>query len=587
MKRIASTLLCLCCFVIGRAQRSDSFSIRGVLPWHNFLSGPSAWNLDNYRQYLDSCAKAGINFIGFHNYTGGGERYAMYVEPMIRFQYRGLTPAACFDNSLTSRWAYLPMKVKDFAFGTSAAFKLPKGAEAFGADCSILSRNTEEQYKASQQLMQQVLKMAHERKMKFAMGFEFGVLPPEFFSLQDGQSGFYWPGEANMIPNPAHPLSIQLLYAAIDDILATYQGIDHIWLWLNEHSFMGADIHRALQDSAFRKLYDNNVHLFNEAGADEKTKFIGVWSLQYMRLAKDYLARKAPQVQLMLGGWGGGNQLPLLLGGLNRGLPKDIIFSCLNPDLGKTPQPAFLAVIAKDRPVIAMPWLEGDHQLWHYQPRVQLMRDHVQLAASQGAKGVIAIHWRTKETSFNFKTFTRFANDPGSQSDLATLYSGFLAACCGPLAAKELTAQFVEMDTLAYKRGSLSPEYYAYTPQWGRLDPADRSRVAKLIESIEMLLKKEKTPAFKKELEWFRDTFRFELLLDETGRCIEPAFNLRTSYLRSGAYEPAALQEARRQFEKAPVERLFKTFAARVQSRGELGQLSALNQKLWSEYVSL
>lgn len=590
MKRICSTLLWMYCFVFSvRAQQSDSFSIRGVLPWHNFLSGPSAWNAEHYRQYLDTCAKAGINFIGFHNYTGGGERYAMYVEPMIRIQYRGLTPAACFDNSLTSRWAYLPMKVKDFAFGTSTAFKLPEGAEAFGADCSILSRNTGEHYAASQQLMQQVLQMAHERKMKFAMGFEFGVLPPEFFSIQDGQSGFYWPGEANMIPNPAHPLSIELLYAAIDDILETYKEIDYIWLWLNEHSFMGADIHRALQDTAFRKLYNENLHLFNEAGADEKTKFVGVWSLQYMRLAKDYLARKAPQVKLMLGGWGGGNQLPLILGGLNRGLPKDIVFSCLNPDLGKSPQPAFLAEIAKDRPVIAMPWLEGDHQLWHYQPRVQLMRDHVKLAATQGAKGVIAIHWRTKETNFNFRTFTQFANNPGASLDLQELYSGYLKEYCGPLAAKELTAHFVEIDTLAYQRGSLSPEYYAYTPQWGRLSAADCGRMQQLIERIDFVLKREKNPSFRQQLEWFRNTFHFELLLDETGRCIEPAYNLRASCLRSGGQLPeiTALQKARQQFDKAPVEQLFKTFAARLQSRGELGELSSLNQKLWNEYLSL
>lgn len=590
MKLFYSSLFWFCCSVISvKAQRTDSFSIRGVLPWHNFLSGPSAWNLEDYRQYLDTCAKAGINFIGFHNYTGGGERYASYVEPMIKMRYRGLLPAACFDNSLTARWGYLPMKVKDFAFGTGNAFKLPDGAAAFGADCSILSKNTASHYAASQQLMVRVMAMAHERKMQFAMGFEFGVLPPEFFSLQDGQSGFYWPGEANMIPNPAHPLAIQLLYAAIDDILETYKGIDWIWLWLNEHSFMGVDPARALQDTAFRKLYNEQVHLFTEAGADEKTKFIGVWSLQYMRLAKEYLQQKAPGVKLMLGGWGGGNQLPLLLSGLNKGLPKDILFSCLNPDLGKSVQPAFLADIAKDRPVIAIPWLEGDHQLWHYQPRVQLMRDHVQLAAEQGMQGVIAIHWRTKETAFNFRSFAGFANKPGVNVDLHTLYFNYLNEYCGPLAAKELTALFVQMDTLAWQRGSLSPEYYAYTPQWGRLDATDRARLQLLTEKTSAVLKKERTLSFRKNLEWFRNTFQFELLLDETGRCMEPAYKLRYAWLRSGGSVPdaAALREARSQFELAPAEQLFKTFAAKIQSRGELGELSSLNQKLWSEYLSL
>lgn len=588
MKHYFSCCLLLLLVLAGvHAQNSKPFTIRGVLPWHNFLSGPSAWNLDDYRQYLDTCEKQGINFIGFHNYTGGGERYATYVEPMIRMQYRNLLPAASFDHSLTARWGYYPMKVKDFAFGTSSAFELPAGAEAFGADGAVLSKNTEEHYRSAQALMQQVLKMAHARKMKFAMGFEFGVLPPEFFSLQDGQTGFYWPGESNMIPNPAHPLSIQLLYTSIDDILKTYQGVDYIWLWLNEHSFMGVDPARALKDTAFLNIYKQYAPFFTEAAQDEKAKFIGVWSMQYMQLAREYLRKKAPGVQLMLGGWGGGNQLPLILQGLSRGLPKDIIFSCLNPDLGKTAQPIFLAEIARQRPVIAVPWLEGDHQLWHYQPRVQLMRDHVSLAGTQQLEGVIAIHWRTKETAFNLKTFAAFARNTNEQASLPELYFKFLHESCGSHAAQELTPLFVELDTVAYHRGSLSPEYYAYTPQWGRLDAADRARLQKLTEKLELILKKEKHPAFTRQLSWFRNTFLFELLLDETGRCIEPAWLLHNKFLQSGMIDPAALQAALELLKKAPIKELFTTYASKIQSRGELGELSAINQKLWSEYLML
>lgn len=590
MKRICICLFFLFCFLLkGKTQQTGSFHIRGVLPWHNFLSGPSAWNLEDYRKYLDTCAKAGINFIGFHNYTGGGERYATYVEPMIKMKYNGLVPAASFDNSSTARWGYYPMKLRDFAFGTAGAFKLPEEAQAFGADCSIQSRTNEEHYLNAQSLMKNVLQLAHERRMQFAMGFEFGVLPPEFFSLQDGSSGFYWPGEANMIPDPTHPVSIQLFYSAIDNILQTYKGIDWIWLWLNEHSFMGVDPQRALQSTAFRAIYDQHVHLFSAAGADEKTKFIGVWSLQYLQLAKEYLQRKAPKVKLMLGGWGGGNQLPMILTGLNKGLSKDIAFSCLNPDLGKSAQPAFLAEIAKDRPVIAVPWLEGDHQLWHYQPRVQLMKEHVQLASEQKLDGVIAIHWRTKETDLNFRSFTQFAGNAADRSSLPELYHRYLSERCGPLAAKELTPLFVEMDTLAYLRGSLSPEYYAYTPQWGRMDDQDRTRMQKISGKLEYLLKNVQHPAHRRELEWLHHTFSFELLLDETGRCIEPLYNLRAQYFQSGGkpVDAAALRLARQQFHKAPVEQLFKTFAAKQQSRGELGILSSLNQKLWTEYLSL
>ena len=63
--------------------------------------------------------------------------------------------------------------------------------------------------------------------------------------------------------------------------------------------------------------------------------------LEYIRLAKDYLEQKGCKAKIIMGGWGGGNQLVSILKGLDRALPKDIIFSILNPDLGKSDPPDF------------------------------------------------------------------------------------------------------------------------------------------------------------------------------------------------------------------------------------------------------
>ena len=50
-----------------------------------------------------------------------------------------------------------------------------------------------------------------------------------------------------MIPNPKSQIAAEIHYAAIDDILNTYPDIDYIWMWLNEHSFMGVDVQKALE----------------------------------------------------------------------------------------------------------------------------------------------------------------------------------------------------------------------------------------------------------------------------------------------------------------------------------------------------
>ena len=584
MLRFFLILYILCISFVANAQ--DSFSIRGVLPWHNFLSGPSAWNLDDYRNYLDECQAHGINFIGFHNYTGGGERYATYVEPMIKIEYKNILPQAYFDNSLTARWGYLPMKVKDFAFDSGKLFNLPEGCEAFGSDVSVTSSTPQEHYEKSQNLMREVLKMAHERGMSMAMGFEFGVIPPEYFSLNVSNDCFYWPGESNMIPNPRNTIAIDIHYAALDNILETYPDIDYIWLWLNEHSFMGVNMEKALKNPSFAAAYEEGKDYFKEA-ADDAARFVGVWALEYMKLTIDYLKAKGSDAKVILGGWGGGNQLPSLLKGLDRALPKDVIFSCLNPDLGKSPQPDFLSDIALNRKVWAVPWLEGDHQLWHFQPRVEMMRDHVKLAASQHLDGVVAIHWRTEEPRFNFRTFTHFASDSNANLTVEDLYRKWLTEEFGKKAAEVLSPLLAEMDKSQLQWNVPSPEFYAYTPEWGLLDERNVAFRRKVIQAAESVLPKS-PKSLQNNLRRFVAMFRFELLLNEVDRALMPSFNLRKQDVKGEAQIAYPdFEDAYQKLLKAPIKKMFQEYMNRTNSKGELGVLSSLNQRVWREYCDL
>ena len=91
-------------------------------------------------------------------------------------------------------------------------------------------------------------------------------------------------------------------------------------------------------------------------------------------------------------------------------------------------------------------------------------------------------------------------------------------------------------------------------------------------------------------LAWLADNFRFMLLLDEVGRKIEPAYQLKDRFLlgeTSGSQVRDEAHAARQAFASAPIEDLFRTYARRVRSRGELGELSSLNQKVWLEYREL
>ena len=64
-----------------------------------------------------------------------------------------------------------------------------------------------------------------------------------------------------------------------------------------------------------------------------------------------------------------------------------------------------------------------------------MMRDHVKLAAKQNLDGVIAIHWRTEEPRFNFRTFAHFASNKTDNKTVEQLYEEYLTEDMGNKAA--------------------------------------------------------------------------------------------------------------------------------------------------------
>jgi hypothetical protein len=566
----------------GAAETSPAFAIRGTLPWHNFLSGPTAWNEGDYRAYLDNLAAHGLNFVGFHCYTGGAERYAPYVEPLIRIRYRDVVPEAGLDTSLTARWGYRPLAVRAFAFDTAQQFPLPAGAEAFGADNAVTARSNDERYRNAQALMRQVIGWAHARGIQVAIGFEFGVHPPELASIVPPESRI--PGA--ILPDPTHPANIEILQATLGDLLSAYPGLDWVWLWLHEHSMFIAP---AILAGPFGELYQREKVHFSDA-ANEHDVFTGVWSLAQIRQVHEYLSRHAPRTRLAIGGWGGGPQLPPVLRGLDRALPRDIVFSCLNPGMGAAGHAPVLAEVAAHRPTWAIPWFEGDGSLWHLQPRAASVSEQVKAAYADRLAGVIGIHWRTEEIRANLEAFAWTARDPQHAPSGEALYRRHGAERYGPAAADALAPLLLKFEQENHLGCLSSPEFYPYSPSWGRMSTALAEQLRAAIALIERCEASATSPEHRRNLAWLADNFRGSLWLDEVGRKLEPAYALKERYLRGAvmadALAPQA-QTARRELEAAPVEQLFRTFSRRVRSRGELGELSSLNQKLWLQYREL
>jgi len=497
---------------------------------------------------------------------------------MIKIGYRNIIPDASLDTSLTTRWGYRPLKVKDFAFGTEKLFKFHSRAAAFGSDAAVLAKTLDQRYFYAKSLIRKVISMAHTRGIRVAMGFEFGVYPPELFSAVPNDS-FIKP---NMLPDPTHPASREILYNTIDDILFSYPELDQIWLWLQENEVYPG---QALSTN-FREWINKDKALFSDS--DDNTAFRGVWSLSYIRMAHNYLKEKSSKTKLVISGWGGKNQLEAILEGLHNGLPKDITFTCLNPLWGQLPQPSILGEISKNREVWCIPWLEGDWQLWHPQLRASLIRDHILLARKQGLQGVIAAHWRTQDIKSNFEAFTLFSKDPDTYS-IDAFYTQYVQKEYGDDAIVELAPLLIKIDKEQWFTALTSPEYLPYHPSWGRLNSVFRIHYEKIVLIVKELKDKAPSAKYRGNLAWLEAVMKCVLLLDEVSEAIEPAYNLHEQWLLKGkgALPPEEIDRCKKIMKTAPIEDLFKIYASRVRSRGELGVLSSMNQKLWLQYIEL
>lgn len=80
-------------------------------------------------------------------------------------------------------------------------------------------------------------------------------------------------------------------------------------------------VEQALGDPAFAEVFRRESGHFEEAQSDSE-RFVGVWSLEYIRRTLDHLRQKGSRAKLIIGGWGGGGQLPGILRGLDRRCPK-------------------------------------------------------------------------------------------------------------------------------------------------------------------------------------------------------------------------------------------------------------------------
>jgi hypothetical protein len=530
-----------------------AFAIRGTLPWFNFFDSPTAWNIEDYKFYIDQLSKQKLNFLGFHSYD---------FEPFCAYPFEGkLIGGEPLASTAQPNWGTHPMRTSEFAFGTDAYFS----NEFFGAEPSLNYKNREDGIKRAQELLREALKYAKSKGIKVCLGFEV--------------SG-----------DPTNPVEQERLKARIENLLKTYPFLDYVWVWEPE----GMGVNGCEPPSprsplgAYYRRWEKHFSYLNDPKRIAEATRMTLYSLLAHRLLKDI----APQVRLIVSGWGGDQWLHFsdFYPGMDKILPKDIIFSALD-NINPTDEVASAyGNLSPQREKWPIPWFEFDGDQWFPQPwnwrYEKLMRD----ALKKGCQGILAIHWRTRGIEETCSFFSQF---PWRQNlSFKGFYDHYASLLVGGNEGKELADILRSLQELGYRwiGGAGQSECGGFS--WSAGEEEKVKKVSelrgRLVDLRERLVRAGRENEAER-LDYYIKTADWAILYHQTAKAMLALNSVlgKLEEARIKGDQATAKQLAEEALSLLPIStfaQAMKIYAENIASKGELGVLATINAKAFWDF---
>ena len=187
---------------------------RIVFTWHNFLSGCTGWNIEDWKSWVQQARKMRYNTIMIHGYGNN---------PMFSFKYKGeKKETGYFCNSVSGRdWGN--EHVNDVR-------RLPGGklfpSAIYGAEVTLDKENRE---KNTIKMMQEVFRYAEEIGLKsiFAYDFDTWMGTPQNIVKKLPETDLF-KINGYLVPNPETTEGYNYYKAQIKALLKLYPQIDQL-----------------------------------------------------------------------------------------------------------------------------------------------------------------------------------------------------------------------------------------------------------------------------------------------------------------------------------------------------------------------
>ena len=529
------------------------FSVRGLLPWPDFLNCISVYNDEDFKAYFANMLRMRFNMFGMHAYT----QTDPIAEAYLSFNFAGAGHRAALEDTTMASWGYLPQRTSTFKMGAAQFFD----RETFGADTTRLAADNWEIADRTTEMLRSAFVYASKLGIRTGIGFEPYQVPNEMLRAL--------PPEAKSHPGGLIESTTgkDLLERRLAGLLERYPMVDYVWLWEDEG-----------------------------ANWDSRKKNIPL-SVTPFKQAHDFLRRNAPQKQLVLAGWGG---VVRNFQSLHQRLPGDIVFAALSDTLGWDPvSEEFGKLESRERWPI--PWLEDDPSMWLPQFRAGRFESDMKRAQSYGCQGMLGIHWRHRIVDPTATYLARAAWN--SELSAATHYRSFSAAQALGERAASLAGLFIDCDQnrkiSSTFRGTygedghavqaeLSGDYSeAFNYESSQPDLALLSMQRKVAERFREIAGEASSPTEKERLGYFSGFVGLMVpycdaleLAHEVGGILTEATKLRADSKEDDARELVLSKGVPLWLTMAPlVRQTMLTYQNIVSTRNDQGQLASMQNK--------
>ena len=355
-------------------------AVRGLLPWHDFLNGPSAYSLEDFQRYVIQLVKLRMNTLVLHCYQGGYPRENIN-EPFVcahRDKDGHATYDAWLDTSADNqRWGLAESRATDLACGSGDLLPYNVLGSDAARDIAAQPDARDHAFDKAATMLRQVIAYAADRGVQVVLGTDFDIVPEPLRGKLD-------------------PLDPAVLTGRVDEIIATYPSLGYVQLYFSE---------------------------VNETSTAD--------GIAAYRTVHEHLRRHHPQVRLLTGSWFQEDRFPAM----HAELPDDVVFSTLMPhDMNVRPE---WGEVSAGRETWAVPWLEFDGGLSEPQLAVELMERQLPRLRDTGVRGVIGILWRERAADANVAYLARdLWQQAGTVVPAEAFYRDFATATLGPAVAE-------------------------------------------------------------------------------------------------------------------------------------------------------